>query len=61
MPILFLLCYLSRFHIGVDSLNIIEVLKALNHFLYGLTLLVGYFLKVVWNVGELGTCNLEAL
>ena len=52
--------FLGRLHVGVHRLNVVEVLKFLDHLVDGLTLLGRHVLQVVGDARELGTRHLEA-
>ena len=52
--------FLGRLHVGVHRLNVVEVLKFLDHLVDGFALLGGHVLQVVGDARELGTRHLEA-
>ena len=51
----------QRFHVGVDVLNIIILIKTLNNLVDGLALLGGNILQIVRDTGELSGLNLKSV
>ena len=49
-----------RLHIRINGLNIIELFKLFNHFIYGLPLFRSNILEVVWNISKLCSRNFKA-